>query len=315
MSLRDNIIYLLEKNKGKFVSGQEIAECFNVSRSAVAKSIATLKSEGYRINSVNNSGHCLDLACDILSVQGIKANLTAEAEVIVYDVIGSTNNEAKRICADGITHDVIIASNCQTDGRGRRGKSFYSPSKSGLYFSIILHPEITLSDATGITAAAAVAVSQVIAEATKKDPKIKWVNDVFIDNKKVCGILTEAVTDFETMNLQSVIVGIGINITTEDFPDEIKEIATSVGSELNRCEIVAKIFSKLKAFCDNLPDRSFMDDYRRLSLVIGRNVSFIKNGVNHTAKAENILDDGSLVVITEKGEEMLLNSGEISIKL
>jgi BirA family biotin operon repressor/biotin-[acetyl-CoA-carboxylase] ligase len=186
MNLRDNIIYLLEKNKGKFVSGQEIAEQFNVSRSAVAKSIATLKSEGYNITSVNNLGHCLELSCDILSEQGIKANLECNADVIVYDIIDSTNNEAKRICADGNTNDVIIAANGQTDGRGRRGKSFYSPQKSGLYFSIILHPEIELSDATGITAAAAVAVSQVINETTKKDPKIKWVNDVFIENKKVC---------------------------------------------------------------------------------------------------------------------------------
>lgn len=315
MNLRDNIIYLLEKNKGSFISGQEIAERFSVSRSAVAKCIAALKNEGYVINSVNHIGHCLDASSDILSVQGIKAHLSHDADIIVYDIIGSTNNEAKRICADGIERDVIIAANGQTDGRGRRGKTFYSPSKSGLYFSIILHPEIELADATGITAAAAVAVSKVIAEATKKGPKIKWVNDVFIDNKKVCGILTEAVTDFETMHLQAVIIGIGINLTTEEFPDEIKDIASSVGCVTNRCEIIAKIFSEVKTLCDRLPDRSFMNDYRKFSLVIGRNVNFVKNGINYTAKAEDILDDGSLLVITENGEEILLNSGEISIKL
>lgn len=315
MNLRDNIIFLLEMNRGQFISGQEIAKKSGVSRSAVAKCISTLKKEGYVINSVNNLGHCLDSECDILSVSGINAHLDSDADVFVFDVIDSTNNEAKRICADGHQKNVIIAANGQTNGRGRRGKSFYSPSKSGLYFSLILHPDTDLSDATGITAAAAVAVSQVIAEETKKDPRIKWVNDIFIEDKKVCGILTEAVTDFETMNLQSIIIGIGLNLTTEDFPDDIKSIATSVGNTLNRCEIIAKIYSKIKTLCDALPDRSFMDDYRALSMVIGKTVTFEKNGTPYSAKAENILDDGSLTVVTEDGETMVLNSGEISVKL
>ena len=316
MNLRDNVIYLLEKNKGEFISGQEIAESFNVSRSAVAKCISTLKNEGYPIKSVNNSGHCLEKSCDILSKSGIRAHLCDDTtEVLFFDVIDSTNNEAKRICADGRLQNVIVAANEQTAGRGRRGKSFFSPKESGLYFSIILHPDIELSDATGITAAAAVAVSEAILQATKKDPKIKWVNDIFIENKKVCGILTEAVTDFETMKLHSIVIGIGINLTTTDFPDEIKDIAVSVGTTLDRCEFIAKIYTRIKELCDNLPDRSFMDDYRRFSLVIGRRISFEKNGIPFLATAKDIQDDGSLLVVTESGEEMLLNSGEISIKL
>ncbi len=314
MTLRDNIIFLLEKNKGQYVSGQEIAEKSNVSRSAVAKCISALKKDGYSINSVNNLGHCLDADCDILSEQGIHAHLDNEAEVIVFDLIDSTNNEAKRICANESNKDFIIAANGQTNGRGRRGKVFYSPALNGLYFSLVLHPDIELKDATGITAAAAVAVAQTIIETTKKDPKIKWVNDIFIENKKVCGILTEAVTDFETMNVQSVIVGIGVNLTTEIFPDEIKEIADSVG-KIDRCEFIASVFAKIKALCEKLPDRSFMDDYRKLSLVIGKKVHFIQNGVSYIATAKDILNDGCLLVETEDGNEILLNSGEISIKI
>ncbi len=253
--------------------------------------------------------------CDILSASGIRAHLTSKnVDISVFDEIDSTSSEAKRRTADGFCSYAIIAANGQTAGRGRQGKSFYSPKSRGLYFSIILNPEISLSDATGVTAATAVAVCEVLEEATKKDPKIKWVNDIFIDGKKVCGILTEAVTDFDPMQVKAVIIGIGINLTTEDFPDEIKEIATSVGMPLDRCKIIAEIFEKVKSLCDRLPDRSFMSKYREKSLVIERKISFERNGEKRTALVTDILDDGRLE-ITIGGKKEYLHSGEISIRL
>lgn len=313
MTLRDKTILILEQNRGKFVSGQEIAEAANVSRSAVAKCVSALKSEGYPIRSVNNAGHCLEEHCDIISKAGICAFLSDTPEIRVFKSIDSTSSEAKRAVAGGLTEDAIFVAEEQTAGRGRQGKSFYSPGRKGLYFSAVLHPDAGLSDSTGLTAAAAVAVCDVISEMTKKDPRIKWVNDIFIGSRKICGILTEAVSDLERGKVQAVIVGIGINITTEDFPDELKDIASSLGVGVNRCELTAKIFERLKSFSDSLPKREFMDDYRRYSLVLGKNISFNRNGSEYNAKALEIHDDGSLEVMTDSGERIILNSGEISI--
>jgi BirA family biotin operon repressor/biotin-[acetyl-CoA-carboxylase] ligase len=316
MTLRDKVIFILESNKGSFVSGQDIASVAGVSRSAVAKCIATLKGEGYRIRSVNNSGHCLEAESDILSVGGITANLGGDiAEVAVFDSIDSTNSEAKRLVANGLERDALIAANGQTAGRGRRGRSFYSPADDGLYFSCVLHPTVSLSESTAITSACAVAVCEIIGEEIKKDPMIKWVNDIFIDNLKVCGILTEAISDFESGRVQAVIVGIGINLTTSVFPDELNGIAASLGARVDRCRLAAKIFKRLSELCYALPDKSFMDEYRRRSLALGRTVYFNRNGIDHHAVAKAVHDDCSLEVALENGEIMLLNSGEISIKL
>lgn len=316
MTLRDKVLYILESRKGEYVSGQEIAESTSVSRSAVAKCVSSLKDEGFKIKSVNNLGHSLDIDNDILSEAGILANITDKnTEVRVFKSIDSTNTEAKRAVSNGLEGDAIFAAEEQTAGRGRRGKSFYSPDSGGLYFSCVLHPNVGLADSTALTAAAAVAVCEAIAHTTKKHPQIKWVNDIFTDGCKVCGILTEAVSDFESGAVQAVIIGIGINLTTDHFPDELKGIAASLGTPADRCKIAAMIFDRLQMLCYALPDRSFMDDYRKYSLVLGKTVSFTRNGIDYLATAKEIFDDGGLLVITESGEETVLNSGEISIKL
>lgn len=316
MTLRDKIIYMLESNKGEFVSGQDIAKSASVSRSAVAKCVNALKDEGYPIVSVNNQGHRLDTTCDILSEPAICADLNEEGVTVrVFQSIDSTNTEAKRAVANGLTENALFVANEQTAGRGRRGRSFYSPKEHGIYFSCVLHPEVSLADSTAITSACAVAVCESLRQITKKDPKIKWVNDIFIEGYKVCGILTEAISDFESGRVQAVIVGIGINLTNEAFPDELKDIASSVGVRVDRCALVADIYSRLKALCDGLPDRSFMDRYRNYSLVLGRTVCFNRNGQDYQATARAIHDNGELEVITDSGETMLLNSGEISVKL
>lgn len=316
MTLRDKIIYMLTKKSGEFVSGQEIAKSEGVSRSAVFKCVNALKDEGFDITSVNNSGHRLNSNCGMLSEGAVRAYLNDPSiDVRVFQIIDSTNTEAKRAVANGLTGNALLVANEQTSGRGRRGRSFYSPKEHGIYFSCVLHPEVSLADSTAITSAAAVAVCDALKAVTKKHPLIKWVNDIFIDNYKVCGILTEAISDFESGKVDAVIVGIGINLTTEDFPDELKGVAASVGVRSDRCALVADIYSRLDAFCKSLPDKAFMERYREYSLVLGKTVTFNRNGRDYQAKANAILDNGELEVILDSGEAMLLNSGEISVKL
>lgn len=315
MSLREGIINILEENLGHYVSGQEIANALSVSRSAVAKCIDGLKKEGYDIKSVNRLGHCLAQTCNLLSEARIAANIGDEVCVKVYKSIDSTNTLAKKEIANGLTRNAIFASEEQTAGRGRSGKSFYSPKSSGLYFSCILHPSVTLSDSVCLTSAAAVAVCEAIEGATKKHPMIKWVNDIFIDGYKVCGILTEAVSDFESGTVQAVVIGIGINLTTTQFPDELTGIASSLGVSVDKSRLVADIYTRLNELCNRLPDKSFMDIYRSHSLALGNTVYFSRNGKSYTATATAILDDGGLEVLTDENEKMILQSGEISIKL
>lgn len=317
MTLRDKILYMLESNRGEYISGQSIAQSAGVSRNAVSKCISSLKEEGYPIDSVNNLGHRLDTDCDILSESGILARLggRSDCHIKLFKTIDSTNSEAKREISNGLEGCAIFVAKEQTAGRGRHGRSFYSPNESGLYFSCVLHPNVSLSDSALLTSAAAVAVCEAIEGATKKDPMIKWVNDIFIDSKKVCGILTEAVSDFESGKVEAVIIGIGINLTTEHFPEELSGIAASVGKIYDRCKLIADIFIRLESICANLPDNSFMDSYRSHSLVLGRSISFTRNANSYTAKALAINDNGELEVETSEGERIILNSGEISIKL
>ncbi len=253
---------------------------------------------------------------DTSSTMALKSLISKNYDCTVkyFDTVNSTNTEAKNAIKDGLAKDALFIAHNQTEGRGRQGKSFFSP-KGGLYMSMVIHREISLSDATLITPAAAVAVVEAIQNATKKHPLIKWVNDIFIDGKKVCGILTEAVSDFEKGIAKSIIIGIGINVDKVDFPEELKEIAGSLNSSIDKIQLAADIFNRLKEICDKLPDKSFMDDYRKYSLVLGKTITFNRNGKDYTSIAKNILDHGSLEVLTHENQTLILNSGEISIKI
>lgn len=249
------------------------------------------------------------------SAQRIQSSLPCrlrDTEIHVYNCIDSTNNAAKRALSDGLEHNALFIANCQTDGRGRRGKSFYSPDGSGLYFTAVVFTDAPLEDCVGITSAAAVAVVETINEVTKKHPLIKWVNDIYLDGKKICGILVEAANG--NNNRRAMVIGIGINLTTEVFPSELNDIAGSLGEDIDICVFSARLFERLHQYCVCLPDKSFMDAYRKYSMILGRQVFFTRNGIEYTATAESIDDKGELLVITDDGERMILNSGEISIK-
>lgn len=205
---------------------------------------------------------------------------------------------------------VIIAEE-QTGGRGRRGNSFYSPSKTGLYMTVILRP--AEADTDLITICAGCGVCMAIEELTGKKPLIKWVNDLYLDYKKICGILSEATFDYEAKTVDSVVVGIGINISTKDFPEGLERKAGSVGADIGRAELAAKVTECLFK-CLKRSREENIDDYRSRSLVLGKEVSFVKNGTEYIAKAIDIDMKGQLTVETEKGL-MTLNSGEISVKI
>ncbi len=240
----------------------------------------------------------------------LKAN-GVECKVKVFEEIDSTNLEAKRRAQD-ITDTIpqLILAEHQTAGRGRMGRQFYSPQSTGLYMSYTYTPKTEFSDSVTVTAAASVAVVRAIERLTDLAPKIKWVNDIYIDGKKVCGILTEAVTGKNV----KIIVGIGVNITTENFPDEVKNIATALNKPLDRSVLAAEIVAELQKLIAELPQRTFIDEYRQKSCVLGHGVVFIKNGQERFGKAIDIDRDGGLIVETVDGA-VTLNTGEISLRV
>lgn len=321
MALRQDILSILETNKGEAVSGQQLADMLGVSRNSVWKTIKTLIKEGYRISATTNKGYILDTANDILSAESIRAYLDEKyksKDIRVLKSTPSTNAEAMKRLQDGdITHGTLIVSDEQTQGRGRLGKTFYSP-KSGIYMSVCLCKSIeNLNDVMIITPAAAVAVHRGIKSLTGKDTKIKWVNDIYIGKKKVCGILTQADIDFESGKAGNFVVGIGINFVSQDFPEDIKDRACALFEDnptVSRSQLIARIYEELMSLTDNLADRSFMQEYKDNSLVVGKQISYVISGENKRGTVKDIDNDGGLIIDEEGKGIRTLTCGEISIK-
>lgn len=309
--LKNDILYEL-LNSNDYISGQYLAEKFGKSRAAVWKVIKVLTAEGYDISAVTNKGYRLTENNDLISEQSIKSYLKHNIDVIYYPSVDSTNNCCKRLLADGREGIFLVTADEQTAGRGRQGKSFYSPPLTGIYFSVVIRPHTSLHNAVTATTAAAVSVCRAIEKITDKNPKIKWVNDVYLDNKKICGILTEAITNFEDGTVDSVIVGIGINIKTTCFPDDVTA-AGNLNTDISRSRLIAAVTDELLEIASN-GYKSFIDYYRSHSLVIGEKIKFIQNAKVTPALAVAIDETGGLEVELENGEHTVLRSGEISIR-
>ena len=312
MALKEEVLKYLSDNSSEYISGEELAHSLGKSRTAVWKAIKSLQADGYRIDAVTNRGYMLDAGNDILNAQEIKKSLSFDCRVEYYKTLDSTNNVAKRIIAEGEDDILLVVGEEQTAGRGRQGKSFYSPGGTGIYMSLVVHPMIELQNAVTATTAAAVAVCRAIESLTDKKPMIKWVNDVYLNGKKICGILTEAVTDFETQTVSSIIIGIGINLTTKDFPRDVQN-ASCLNADVKRAELIGAVANELNRIV-NSGYGEFMEYYRVHSLVVGEDIVFIKNGVSTSARAVGIDDFGGLEVELADGTHYTLRSGEITVR-
>ena len=317
MTVKERLLSILEQANGKELSGQELAERLGVSRQAVWKAMNGLKEDGFLIDAASSKGYVIRESGDFLSAEAVREHLPDSLKkipVLVYDSVDSTNLCAKRLAADGAENGTLVIAKEQTEGRGRRGHSFYSPDKTGLYMSLLILPDRSFSDFSLYTVCAANAVCEAVEGLCKKEPQIKWVNDIFLDGKKICGILTEATADMESGGVDSVIIGIGVNITTDDFPGEITDVAGSIGGGTTRSRLAAAITAELHRELESPPEE-IIERYKRRSLVLGKEVSFVRGEQRYTATAEDIAPNGELVVRLPDGTVMKLNSGEISVKI
>lgn len=324
MTTKEKLLALLEDSKGTFFSGEEIARTLQVSRAAVWKAVNALREDGYTIDAATNKGYRLSPDSDILSPQGIRRFLKPEyrdLDLTVLPTAPSTNALVREKANQGRPEGCVIVACEQTDGRGRYGRQFFSPIDSGVYLSLLLRPTAySPQQATCLTAAAAAAMCQAIEAVTGQQPGIKWVNDIFLHGKKVCGILTEAAVGLETGALDYMVLGAGVNLypPVKGFPEEIQPIA---GSVLERScpeaknRLVGEFLNRFWDFYTHPECRTYLEDYRSRSLAIGQNVTVLSAGRAISAYAYGIDDDFRLLVRYENGDTEALSYGEIRIQL
>lgn len=316
MALKDDI--LSELMISSFISGEELAEKYYVSRNSIWKAVKLLRDEGFEIEAVTNKGYCLKGDINKITAGAIKKGLRSEWSYEILPETDSTNNYAKELAISGKRNRTVVITEKQNGGKGRLGRPFYSPEGNGLYMSVLCRPEINVDCAPLITSFTAVAVSKAIEKLSGQDVNIKWVNDVYMNGKKICGILTEAGFDFEGGTVDYAVIGIGINVLGTDFPEELINIATSIeketGLKISRNDLAAEVLNNLENMSCEIKNKKYLDTYRKKSNVIGKRIKVTYGSQVFYAEALDINENAALIVKTEDGIKTL-NSGEVSIKL
>lgn len=320
MTVKSRLLEILERQKGEVLSGEKLAEELNCTRAAIWKAVKSLREEGYEIEAGQNKGYMLAKANDRLSVEAIRPFLLSpDVYIKVYQEVDSTNRAAKTAAVSGEAgHGSFVLAGCQTEGRGRRGRSFYSPQDAGIYLSVILEPKGNLRESLFLTAEAAVAVYKAVKKVTGIELNIKWVNDLYHNGKKVCGILTEAVTDFESGNIEFAVVGIGLNLFESDagYPEELKGIAgglyesSDTAEKIDRSRLAAEI---VNALLNETEELRLPQEYIEHNIVPGREICISDGDTIRQAKALEICPDGRLKVEESDGSVSVLSYGEVSL--
>lgn len=269
---------------------------------------------------------------DRLSVETLKeelGELCQKFDLQVKKETGSTNDDLKQLAEAGETKDILLLCEKQTKGKGRRGRSFYSPEETGLYMSFLLHPSVEARQAAMLTTLAATAIAKAVENVTHKEAKIKWVNDIYVNQKKVCGILTECSLSSKDYTLEYAIVGIGVNIydPKEGFPEEIANKAGSVMGNSAKTEnlknkLAAGIVKYFMEYYETFPKADYIDEYKNRSFVIGKKVRILPTGVEEPEDINaceqvfvlDIDEECGLLIEHENGEREIMNNGEISIR-
>ena len=321
MTVKSRLLELLEQHKGETLSGEALAGELQCTRAAVWKAVKALREEGYAIEAGTNRGYMLSRDSNRLSVEGIRLYLNQpDVYLKLYREAGSTNQLAKQAAVSGEAgHGSFVIAQQQTAGRGRRGRSFYSPEDAGLYLSVVLEPKgETLQESLLLTTAAAVAVYKAVQKVCGISLDIKWVNDLYFHGRKVCGILTEAITDFESGNIEYAIVGIGLNLycAAVGYPEELQGIAGALypdetsASGIDRNLLTAEIVNFLLEETAHLKLSSV---YVEHNMIPGREVTIMDGSRSRHARALDICPDGCLRVEEEDGTISVLSYGEVSV--
>lgn len=320
--MKEEILRLLRGADG-YISGQELCNRFGVSRTAVWKAINQLKEAGYEIEAQQNKGYRLMAAPDLMTEAEIKSLLHTDwvaKEVLYFDTIDSTNTKAQELAEKGYPSGTLVVADKQESGKGRRGRSWVSPSGTGIFMTLMIKPDINPNNASMLTLVAALAVAKAITSVTGEEALIKWPNDIVVNGKKVCGILTEMNAQFDYIN--HIVVGIGINVHNESFPEEISQMASSLmieagGKRFHRAQIIAETMSYFEQYYDTFlktQDLSaLVREYDKLLVNRNKSVRVLDPKEPFDGKAMGITPKGELIVDTWESRK-LVSSGEVSVR-
>lgn len=320
--MKEEILRLL-RNADGYISGQELCNRFGVSRTAVWKAINQLKEAGYEIEAQQNKGYRLMAAPDLMTEAEIKSLMHTEwvaKEVLYFDTIDSTNTKAQELAEKGYPSGTLVVADKQESGKGRRGRSWVSPSGTGIFMTLMIKPDINPNNASMLTLVAALAVAKAITSVTGEEAMIKWPNDIVVNSKKVCGILTEMNAQFDYIN--HIVVGIGINVHNESFPEEISQMASSLmieagGKRSHRAQIIAETMSYFEQYYDTFlktQDLSaLVREYDELLVNRNKSVRVLDPKEPFDGKAMGITPKGELIVDTWESRK-LVSSGEVSVR-
>ena len=319
--MKEEILRLLRSADG-YISGQELCNRFGVSRTAVWKAINQLKEAGYEIEAQQNKGYRLMAAPDLMTEAEIKSLMHTEwvaKEVLYFDTIDSTNIKAQELAEKGYPSGTLVVADKQESGKGRRGRSWVSPSGTGIFMTLMIKPDINPNNASMLTLVAALAVAKAITSVTGEEALIKWPNDIVVNGKKVCGILTEMNAQFDYIN--HIVIGIGINVHNESFPEELQDHAGSLllecGKRVHRADLIEAFleeFERLYAIYLKTEDLSALqEEYDQLLVNRGRQVRVLDPKEPFEGKAMGITKKGELIVDTWESRK-LVSSGEVSVR-
>lgn len=320
--MKEEILRLLRSADG-YISGQELCNRFGVSRTAVWKAINQLKEAGYEIEAQQNKGYRLMAAPDLMTEAEIKSLMHTDwvaKEVLYFDTIDSTNIKAQELAEKGHPSGTLVVADKQESGKGRRGRSWVSPSGTGIFMTLMIKPDINPNNASMLTLVAALAVAKAITSVTGEKAMIKWPNDIVVNGKKVCGILTEMNAQFDYIN--HIVVGIGINVHNESFPEEISQMASSLmieagGKRFHRAQIIAETMSYFEQYYDTFlktQDLSaLVREYDELLVNRNKSVRVLDPKEPFDGKAMGITPKGELIVDTWESRK-LVSSGEVSVR-
>lgn len=320
--MKEEILRLLRSADG-YISGQELCNRFGVSRTAVWKAINQLKEAGYEIEAQQNKGYRLMAAPDLMTEAEIKSLMHTDwvaREVLYFDTIDSTNTKAQELAEKGYQSGTLVVADKQESGKGRRGRSWVSPSGTGIFMTLMIKPDINPNNASMLTLVAALAVAKAITSVTGEEALIKWPNDIVVNGKKVCGILTEMNAQFDYIN--HIVVGIGINVHNESFPEEISQMASSLmieadGKRFHRAQIIAETMAYFEQYYDTFlktQDLSaLVREYDELLVNRNKSVRVLDPKEPFDGKAMGITPKGELIVDTWESRK-LVSSGEVSVR-
>jgi BirA family transcriptional regulator, biotin operon repressor / biotin---[acetyl-CoA-carboxylase] ligase len=334
--MKNRILSELKANSSRYISGEALSETLGVSRTIVWRYICELKGEGYAIDSSPRKGYKLLPSFNILNEYEINCGLNTKVlgkDLRYFGQLDSTNNYAKKIANEGCPDGTVVVAACQTAGKGRLGREWNSMSDKGVWFSVVLRPKLAPGEVQVVTLAASVSVASSIERVTGIKAGIKWPNDIIIRGKKVCGILTEMSSEIDRINYLVIGIGINVNHSIEDFPEELKDTATSLRISVNRdnslddysnseakfdrSELIREVLHDLEEVfkaisCENTA--GILDKWRDYSVTLNRNVRIYYKDSEYKGVARDITPDGRLVVECSDGVVRKVVSGEVSVR-